>query len=98
MYAAAVDSRKGEAARIVVASSEAWLVEQRKFRELAASVRALRMTVEHQESRSANISKAIRGSVKAVPRLPSRSGDVSHKLSEPVVRGSADTRTMSPEM
>ena len=51
-YAAEAESRIGDAAPIVEASSEAWLAEQHKFREIAASVRALEDTLSAKQAAS----------------------------------------------
>ena len=79
-------------------SSEASLSEQSKFRKLAASVRALGETVEHQVSAFANSSEVLRGFGEAAPCPPSHSSGASTLSSEPVVRERMDTVPMFPEV
>ena len=62
------------------ASSEAWLSEQRKYRELTASVRTLGEIVDNHASGLDNVLGALQGVGEAAWRPLSRSGRGCHRL------------------
>ena len=76
----------GDAVHAVQMSSEAWLAEQRKFREFTAAAQALGETIERQASGFTNASEVIRSVGEATPRPPPRSDEVTTPISKPIVR------------
>ena len=56
-----------ETVRVEAVSSEAWLAEKRKFRELTAFVCAHGEATEQQESGLSNFSEVLRGVNEAAP-------------------------------
>ena len=76
---------------------EAWIAEQCKFRELAASVRTLSQTVECRASGLVNVLEALRSASEAAPRLPPRSVGVSSLSTGLIVRSQTDATPISPK-
>ena len=97
-YAAAVDSRSEEAVLTVEASSTAWLLEQRKFREVVRSVQALGETVELQAYSLSNISEVLYGIVEAPLRRAGRPSDAPSAEGDAMTRFSAAAGEMSREV